>query len=658
MQSIEENLIRRRPSAVPILNNTSIHTANGEFQTPQNAVGRADETSHKVENSSYALQQQQQQNDQLPISKQPTISSTANESIEEGEKKQSIFLTFFGLQLALFLSALDGTIVATCLPRIGSDFNATSIVAWVATAYILTFDAFQPMFARLSDIFGRKWVLIFGIVVFLIGSLLCAVAKNMIWLIICRAIAGIGGAGIFSMVFIIVADIVPLEKRGNYQGLVNAVFALASVFGPLIGGSFTDYVTWRWNFYINLPIGAVALAVILFCLKLPVPKGSLRSKLKRIDYIGTILVLSAATLFLLAMNFGGQTFPWNHPGVVVPLVLVVVLIGVFIWVEHKVPEPLMPLRLFRNRSVSGVLASNWFFGITFFSVVYYLPVYFQIVRADTAMWSGIRLFPMQMLISCFSTGSGIFISKFGIYKPLMPLGLTLLTLATGLFALYDETTNFSEIYGTTVIAGAGLGFMFSSSIIAIQAAVDNKDIAIVTGLANFSRLLGGALGVAISSAVLNSTLAKTLPQRLPPPLVQQVLSNQEFVQHGLPAEYFDFAIHCFVDALKLNWYIMLAMSAVACIISFVVKNNSIKKESAPSNPDSAKASDNISSRKSSITTATGMAETGMLQAFPEIAQPDNIDDIEEVDNQQQHQRKRSIDEIYEHIPHQQLSKDK
>ncbi|KAG1132901.1 hypothetical protein G6F37_013314 [Rhizopus arrhizus] len=170
---------------------------------------------------------------------------------EYKNKKTNRLLTFIGLQVALFLSALDSTIISTALPRIGSDFNQMTIVSWVATAYILTFDAFQPLFAKFSDIFGRKWILMFGIGLFLFGSVLCGAATTMIMLIVARAIAGIGAAGINSMVFIIISDIVPLEKRGSYQGIINAVFALASVFGPLIGGSFTDYVTWRWNFYIK-----------------------------------------------------------------------------------------------------------------------------------------------------------------------------------------------------------------------------------------------------------------------------------------------------------------------------------------------------------------------------------------------------------------------
>lgn len=504
-----------------------------------------------------------------------------DEEEKKRKKKEKVgrILTFLGLQIALFLAALDGTIVATALPRIGSDFNQMSIVAWVATAYILTFDAFQPLFSKFSDIFGRKWILMFGISVFLIGSVLCGAAQSMIMLIVSRAIAGIGAAGIFSMVFIIFSDLVPLEQRGSYQGVVNAVFALSSVFGPLIGGSLTDYVSWRWNFYINLPIGAVAMVVLLVFLRLPTPKDKFSEKLKRVDYAGTVIVLAFATLFLLALNFGGQTFPWKSAAVIVPLVLSVLLVVLLVFVEKKfAKEPLMPPRLFRNRSVVSVLLTNWFFGMTFFSAVYYLPVYFQVVRNDSAMWSGIRLIPMQMVLCVISTFAGIFISKKGVYRPLIIFGMTMLTLWIGLISLFKEDTPFSQIYGITIVGSLGLGCLFSSTIIALQASVEPKDIAVVTGLGNFSRILGGALGVAISSTILNSSLTEKLPTVLPQDLAYAVIQSSEFVNHGLPVEYKEATLRVYVQALQLIWYVLIPMSGLGLIASCFVKHYSIRKQ--------------------------------------------------------------------------------
>ncbi|CDH61531.1 tetracycline efflux protein [Lichtheimia corymbifera JMRC:FSU:9682] len=498
--------------------------------------------------------------------------------VSEKRRRWNRIIVFFSLQLSLFLAALDNTIVATSLPRIGSEFQQMAISAWVVNSYILTLDSFQPLFSKFSDIFGRKYVLVVGIIVFLLGSVLCGVSKTMLMLIICRAVQGIGAAS----VFVIISDLVPLEKRGSYQGIVNAVFAVASVFGPLIGGSLTDYVSWRWNFYINLPIGGVAVVILVIFLHLPMEKQDLKTKLKRVDYAGNFLVLAAATLLLLAMNFGGQTFPWKSAAVIVPFILVGVLVALLVVVEVKYArEPLLPPRLFKNRSVVSVLISNVFFGLTFFAAVYYLPIYFQIVRNDTAMWSGIRLIPMQMMICVFSTAAGFFISKFGIYRPLITIGMTLLTLCIGLISLFDVDTSWSMVYGITVIGGTGMGLMFSSTIIALQAAVETKDIAVVTGLNNFSRVLGGALGVAIASAVLNSFLQKNLPGVLPEQYVQEVFNSPEYIRNGLPEEYILLATEVYVDSLRYVWYILIAMSSVGLLSSFFTKHHPLRRPPPP-----------------------------------------------------------------------------
>ncbi|KAI9495948.1 major facilitator superfamily domain-containing protein [Zychaea mexicana] len=518
-----------------------------------------------------------------------SVTTTTNEKTQisdnyAAEKKAArkrriaVVLTFLSLQLSLFLAALDNTIVATSLPKIGSDFEAMAISSWVVNSYVLTLDAFQPLFSKFSDIFGRKYILMFGIVVFLIGSVLCGASQTMIMLIVCRAIQGIGAASIFSMVFVIISDLVPLEKRGSYQGIVNAVFALSSVFGPLIGGSLTDNASWRWNFYINLPIGGVALVILFFFLHLPMEKQDLKAKLKRIDYAGNFLVLAAATLFLLAMNFGGQTFPWDSAAVIAPFVLTGVLIALLVVVEVKyAAEPLMPPRLFKNRSIVAILSVNLFFGLTFFAALYYLPIYFQVVRGDSATWSGIRLIPMQMVIAVLSTGAGLFISKIGMYRPLITIGMGFLTLCIGLFSLYDVDTSWSMIYGFTVIGGAGMGLLFSSTIIAIQAAAEPRDIAVVTGLNNFSRVLGGALGVAIASAILNSSLKKDLPNAIPMQYVEMIFQSPEYIRDGLPQEYFQTTVEIYVESLRFVWHILTIMSGLGFLSSLLVKHYPLRR---------------------------------------------------------------------------------
>ncbi|KAI7885738.1 MFS general substrate transporter [Lichtheimia hyalospora FSU 10163] len=549
--------------------------------------------------------------------------------VTEKRRRWNRIIVFFSLQLSLFLAALDNTIVATSLPRIGSEFHEMAISAWVVNSYILTLDSFQPLFSKFSDIFGRKYVLVVGIIVFLLGSVLCGVSKTMLMLIICRAIQGIGAASIFSMVFVIISDLVPLEKRGSYQGIVNAVFAVASVFGPLIGGSLTDYVSWRWNFYINLPIGGVAVIILVIFLHLPMEKQDLKTKLKRVDYAGNFLVLAAATLLLLAMNFGGQTFPWKSAAVIVPFVLVGVLVALLVVVEVKYArEPLLPPRLFKNRSVVSVLISNVFFGLTFFAAVYYLPIYFQIVRGDSAMWSGIRLIPMQMMICVFSTAAGFSISKFGIYRPFITIGMTLLTLCIGLISLFDVDTNWSMIYGITVIGGTGMGLMFSSTIIALQAAVEPKDIAVVTGLNNFSRVLGGALGVAIASAVLNSFLQKNLPGALPEQYMLEVFNSPEYIRNGLPEEYLHAATEVYVESLRYVWYILIAMGSVGLLSSFFTKHHPLRRPPPPPPAtDNETNSDNNGSSNNTTADNVESNDASDNQVIVEINKPESVHQV-------------------------------
>ncbi|KAH8548049.1 major facilitator superfamily domain-containing protein [Umbelopsis sp. PMI_123] len=503
-------------------------------------------------------------------------------AVDPKQQRQSMLkrvLTFIGLQLTLFLAALDGTIVATAMPTIGSEFNQMHIVAWVATAYILTFDAFQPLFSKFSDIWGRKAILLFGTAVFLFGSVLSGAATTIIMLIVSRAISGIGAAAILSMVFVIISELVPLEQRGKYQGVVNAVFAISSVCGPLIGGGFADHATWRWSFYMNLPIGGIGAIIIIFFLHSPAPEGTTKEKLKRVDYLGTILVLLFTTLFLIAMNFGGQTFPWSSPAVIVPLVFTVIFIVALCWVESRyAKEPLMPPRLFKNQSVVAIMCTNFFFGCAFFAIGYYQPVYFQAVRGDSAVQSGIRLFPMQLIIPFMSTSIGWIISRYGQWKPFMQFGITTLCIGVGLLSLFDYTSSWSLIYGITSVCGIGIGSLFGAALIGIQASAEPRDIAVVTGLCSFARILGGALGVAISSAIINSSLTASLPQYMPSEIAANIIDSSLYIRNGLPSQYFQATIDCYVAALKLLWYVMAGFSGVGVIASLFIKHSSLRKD--------------------------------------------------------------------------------
>lgn len=321
------------------------------------------------------------------------------------------------------------------------------------------------------------------------------------------------------------------------------------------------------------------MAIIFFYLDSPIPKGTIKEKFKRVDYIGTLIVLSFATLFLLAMNFGGQTFPWNSAAVIVPLVLTVVLIiGLCVVESRFAKEPIMPPRLFKSRSVVAIMCTNFFFGATFFAMVYYLPVYMQVVRGDSATESGLRLIPMQLVICVLSTGVGWTISRFGQWKPFLHFGTAVLCIETGLLSLLDDNSSWSMVYGVTSFGGLGIGSLYGSALIGIQASAEPRDIAVVTGLCNFTRILGGALGIAIASAILNSSLTASLPQHMPVEYALQVIDSSLYVRNGLPSQYFEATIECYVAALKLLWQVMTAFAGVGFLASLFIKHSSLRKD--------------------------------------------------------------------------------
>ncbi|RUP46061.1 major facilitator superfamily domain-containing protein [Jimgerdemannia flammicorona] len=338
-------------------------------------------------------------------------------------------------------------IVSTAIPRIGSDFNELDNAVWIVTAYVLAFDAFQPIYGKLADIFGRKVTLLFSIAIFLTGSLLCGIASNLIMLVIFRAFQGMGGSGVLALVLITVADVVPLRERGKYMGIINGVFGISSVLGPLIGIFFTDHISWKWAFFINLPIGAVTVIIIIFYLKTPTPEGSFMGKLKRIDFAGTILILSFATLLLLALNFGGVTYPWMSVPVIACIVASVLLIVVLAFVEfRRAVEPVIPARLFKSRNISATYVAQWFFGMTFNGVLIEMPLFLQVsteqngqydqsirwnhalstlihffhhqkaVRGDSATVSGLRIILLEVGICSSGVLVGYLISRFNNYR--------------------------------------------------------------------------------------------------------------------------------------------------------------------------------------------------------------------------------------------------
>ncbi|KAI8993337.1 major facilitator superfamily-domain-containing protein [Pilobolus umbonatus] len=482
-----------------------------------------------------------------------------------------------GIVFAMFMMSLNSTVVAPAMSVIATDLNAIELQTWIATSYLVALNSFQPLSGRFSDIFGRKSVFLFGVVVFFAGSLINALSSNIHMLIAGRTIQGFGGGGVMSMTFIIVTDAAPVNLRPRFQSLLAVVYGVASVVGPLLGGVFVDHATWHWDFWLNVILAPIAFIVVFIYLREPEEKvhTSFLEKLKRIDWFGTIFAISFIVCLLLALNWG-SSYGWGSAHVIGPFVAagvsLICLIYVEGWIAH---EPILPASVLLNPNVAVVYAYMACLGLTFIGTLYFGPIYYQAVFAANSTESGLRLIPFMICLIAGSVGGGMSVRKYPYLKWYIVVGAASNLLGYGLFYTVNTSSSWGQQAGYLSFCGLAFGLSQQNSLLIVQSCVKKEDIAVATSSNNFFMMLASSIGVAVYQ-VLFQTFLKSEVSKIPLEALAvagqyNAIKNFLFIKE-MPREYQIPLINAYSEALHKVFILPIAAAALGFLLTLLFRN--------------------------------------------------------------------------------------
>ncbi|TVY62348.1 MFS-type transporter [Lachnellula suecica] len=496
-------------------------------------------------------------------------------------------IIMLSLCMAIFLAALDVTIVATAIPKMSADLHTSqSAYSWIGSAYLLPYAALSPFWGKLSDVFGRKPLLLAANVVFFVGSLMCGFANSVAMLIAGRAVQGTGGGGLVVIVNITVADLVSQRQRGTYMGVISMVWATASAVGPVIGGILVEKVSWRWCFYINLPCTAAAFIALLLFLKVHNPRTNFLDGIAAIDWLGTLLVLGGTLMLLLGLQYGSITYHWNSAPVICLIVFGIAIYGIFVIVEWKVAKyPLMPLRLLKRRETLAILGVVSCHGFVLMAVNWFMAFYFQNALGATPIESAIWALPLAVTLPLISMATGIFIAKTGRYLELIIVGMGIAVLGTGLYVNLSASKSWTKIIVFPIIAAVGLGTGLQAPLIALQSKVAPADNAVATALFAFARNLSSAISVVVGGVIIQNRMQIYISQfkeaGIPGSVITQLVSGtggSASIVKSLTDAQQELATGAIADSLSKMWIFYTCLLFFGFILSWGIGTTKLSTE--------------------------------------------------------------------------------